>query len=86
MAKAEEVAKENSATKITLQVKEINQIAAKTYTSNGYSELGQRKLIPFPFLKTLVTLFSWKKFISLAHSKNVIFSLTCAPVHIFSLM
>tara|TARA_B100001173_G_C15776288_1_gene457319 strand:- start:49 stop:651 length:603 start_codon:yes stop_codon:yes gene_type:complete len=49
MAKAEEVAKENCATKITLQVEEINQIAVKTYTSNGYSELGRRKLIPFPF-------------------------------------
>ena len=49
MAKAEEVAKENSATKITLQVEEINQIAVKTYTSNGYSELGRRKLIAFPF-------------------------------------
>ena len=32
-----------------MQVEEINQIALKTYTSNGYAELARRELIPFPF-------------------------------------
>ena len=51
LSRAEEVAKDNGAKKITLQVEEVNQIALKTYTSNGYSELSRRKLIPFPFSK-----------------------------------
>ena len=46
---AEEEAKASGAKKITLQVEEINQIALKTYTSNGYAELARRELIPFPF-------------------------------------
>ena len=49
LARAEEVAKANGAKKITLQVEEVNQIALKTYTSNGYMELARRQLIPFPF-------------------------------------
>jgi len=49
LARAEEEAKATGAKKITLQVEEINQIALKTYTINGYSELGRRELIPFPF-------------------------------------
>ena len=49
LAKAEEVAKANGAKKISLQVEEVNQIALKTYTSNGYTELARRQLIPFPF-------------------------------------
>ena len=49
LSKAEEVAKDNGANKITLQVEAINQIAVKTYTSNGYTELARRELIPFPF-------------------------------------
>ena len=51
MARAEEEAKAIGAKKITLQVEEINQIALKTYTSNGYAELARRELIPFPFSK-----------------------------------
>ena len=53
MAKAEEEAKASVAKKITLQVEEINQIAIKTYTSNGYAELARRELIPFPFSQDL---------------------------------
>ena len=49
LARAEEEAKASGAKKITLQVEEINQIALKTYTSNGYAELARRELIPFPF-------------------------------------
>ena len=49
LAKAEEVAKDNGANKITLQVEEVNKIALKTYTTNGYKELARRELIPFPF-------------------------------------
>ena len=49
LSKAEEVAKDNGANKITLQVEAINQIAVKTYTSNGYTELARRELVPFPF-------------------------------------
>jgi ribosomal protein S18 acetylase RimI-like enzyme len=49
LARAEEEANASGAKKITLQVEEINQIAFKTYTSNGYAELARRELIPFPF-------------------------------------
>ena len=49
LARAEEEAKASGAKKITLQVEEIDQIALKTYTSNGYVELARRELIPFPF-------------------------------------
>ena len=49
LARAEEEAKASGAKKITLQVEEINQIALKTYTSNGYAELARKELIPFPF-------------------------------------
>ena len=49
LSKAEEVAKATGAKKITLQVEEVNQIAVKTYTSHGYTELARRELIPFPF-------------------------------------
>ena len=34
-------------------LEEINQIALKTYTSNGYAELDRRELIPFPFSQDL---------------------------------
>ena len=49
LERAEEEAKASGAKKITLPVEEINQIALKTYTSNGYAELARRELIPFPF-------------------------------------
>ena len=49
LARAEEEAKASGAKKITLQVEEINQIALKTYTSNGYAELARKELIPFTF-------------------------------------
>lgn len=53
LARAEEEAKASGAKTITLQVEEINQIALKTYTSNGYAELDRRELIPFPFSQDL---------------------------------
>ena len=53
LAGAEEEAKASGAKTITLQVEEINQIALKTYTSNGYAELDRRELIPFPFSQDL---------------------------------
>jgi ribosomal protein S18 acetylase RimI-like enzyme len=53
LAKAEEEAKGSGAKAITLQVEEINQIALKTYTSNGYAELDRRELIPFPVSQDL---------------------------------
>ena len=49
LRKAEEVAREHGAKKITLQVEEVNTLAMKTYLTNGYQEVGRRKLIPFPF-------------------------------------
>lgn len=49
LSKAEEVAKANRAKKITFKVEEVNQIALRTYTSDGYAELARRELIPFPF-------------------------------------
>ena len=49
LSKAEEVAKDNGANKITLQVEAINQIALKIYTSTGYAELARRELVQFPF-------------------------------------
>ena len=49
LAKAEEVAKDNGANKITLQVEAINQIALKIYTNSGYAESARRELVPFPF-------------------------------------
>ena len=49
LARAEEEAKASGEKIITLQVEEINQIALKTYISNGYAELARRELIPFPF-------------------------------------
>ena len=49
LMKAEDVAREYGAKKITLQVEEINTLAMKTYLKNGYQEVDRRELIPFPF-------------------------------------
>ena len=49
LMKAEDVAREYGAKKITLQVEEINTLAMKTYLKNGYREVDRRELIPFPF-------------------------------------
>ena len=49
LTKAEEVAKKSGTKKITLQVKEFNPIALKTFTNNGYLELSRRKFITFSF-------------------------------------
>ena len=49
LLKAEQVALEHSAKKITLQVEQVNNIAMKAYLANGYHEIDQREFIPFPF-------------------------------------
>jgi ribosomal protein S18 acetylase RimI-like enzyme len=49
LMKAEDVAREHGAKKITLQVEEVNNIAMKAYLANGYQEVDRRELIPFPF-------------------------------------
>ena len=49
LMRAEDVAREHGAKKITLQVEEVNTLAMKTYLTNGYQEVGRRELIPFPF-------------------------------------
>ena len=49
LRKAEEVAREHGAKKITLQVEEVNTLAMKTYLTNGYQEVGRRELMQFPF-------------------------------------
>ena len=49
LMKAEDVAREHGAKKITLQVEEVNTLAMKTYLKNGYQEVDRRELIPFPF-------------------------------------
>ncbi len=49
LLKAEQVALEHSAKKITLQVEQVNNIAMKAYLANGYQEVGRREFIPFPF-------------------------------------
>ena len=49
LLKAEQVALEHSAKKITLQVEQVNNIARKAYLANGYQEVGRREFIPFPF-------------------------------------
>ena len=49
LLKAEQVALEHTAKKITLQVEQVNKIAMKAYLANGYQEVGRREFIPFPF-------------------------------------
>ena len=49
LRKAEEVAREYGAKKITLQVEEVNILAMQTYLNNGFQEVGRRELLPFPF-------------------------------------
>ena len=49
LLKAEQVALEHSAKKITLQVEQVNNVARKAYHANGYQEVARREFIPFPF-------------------------------------
>ena len=49
LLKAEQVALEHSAKKITLQVEQVNNVARKAYLANGYQEVARREFIPFPF-------------------------------------
>ena len=46
--KAESVAKDSGTNRIALQVEEVNEVAFKTYRSNGYIEVDRRPYVPFP--------------------------------------
>jgi ribosomal protein S18 acetylase RimI-like enzyme len=46
--KAESVARDSGTNRIALQVEEVNEVAFKTYRSNGYIEVDRRPYIPFP--------------------------------------
>ena len=46
--KAESVARDSGTNRIALQVEEVNEVAFKTYQSNGYVEVDRRPYIPFP--------------------------------------
>ena len=46
--KAESVAKDSGTNRIALQVEEVNEVAFKTYQSNGYVEVDRRPYVHFP--------------------------------------
>ena len=46
--KAGSVAKDSGANRIALQVEEVNEVAFKTYQSNGYVEVDRRPYVHFP--------------------------------------
>ena len=46
--KAESVAKDSDTNRIALQVEEVNEVAFKTYQSNGYVEVDRRPYVHFP--------------------------------------
>ena len=46
--RAGSVAKESGANRIALQVEEVNEVAFKTYQSNGYVEVERRPYVHFP--------------------------------------
>ena len=46
--KAESVAKDSGTNRIALQVEEVNEVAFKTYRSNGYIEVDRRPYVHFP--------------------------------------
>ena len=46
--KAESVAKDSGTNRIALQVEEVNEVALKTYRSNGYVEGDRRPYVHFP--------------------------------------
>ena len=48
LGKAESVAKDSGTNKIALQVEEVNEVAFKTYQSNGYVEVDRRPYVHFP--------------------------------------
>ena len=46
--KAESVARDSGTNRIALQVEEVNEVALKTYRSNGYVEVDRRPYVHFP--------------------------------------
>ena len=46
--KAESVARDSGTNRIALQVEEVNEVAFKTYQSNGYVEVDRRPYVHFP--------------------------------------
>ena len=46
--KAESVAMDSGTNRIALQVEEVNEVAFKTYRSNGYVEVDRRPYVQFP--------------------------------------
>jgi ribosomal protein S18 acetylase RimI-like enzyme len=48
LGKAESVAKDAGANRIALQVEEVNEVAFRTYQSNGYVEVDRRPYVHFP--------------------------------------
>ena len=48
LGKAESVARDSGTNRIALQVEEVNEVAFKTYRSNGYVEVDRRPYVHFP--------------------------------------
>ena len=48
LGKAESVARDAGTNRIALQVEEVNEVAFKTYQSNGYVEVDRRPYVHFP--------------------------------------
>ena len=48
LGKAESVAKDAGSNRIALQVEEVNEVAFRTYQSNGYVEVDRRPYVHFP--------------------------------------
>jgi len=60
--KAESVAKDSDTNRIALQVEEVNEVAFKTYQSNGYVEVDRRPYVHFPGSEdTGDVVLMWKK-------------------------
>ena len=60
--KAGSVAKDSGTNRIALQVEEVNEVAFKTYQSNGYVEVDRRPYVHFPGSEdTGDVVLMWKK-------------------------
>ena len=62
LVKAESVARDSGTNRIALQVEEVNEVAFKTYRSNGYVEVDRRPYVHFPGSKdTGDVVLMWKE-------------------------
>ena len=62
LGKAESVATDSGTNRIALQVEEVNEVAFKTYRSNGYVEVDRRPYVHFPGSKdTGDVVLMWKE-------------------------